>query len=170
MENATKALMIAAGVLVGMLIISLGLYLYFSLSDYVSETQEEIKLNEITSFNTQFLNYNNVELNNNGIEMPETRFKVTIQDIITVANIAYENNQKYNLSVENANENTLYVTVNAILYREDGTTSRVTHLEKDVKEKASDWLSYDKGYQYRCSASNIKISQVTGRVYEINFK
>ena len=42
MENATKALMIASGVLIGVMIISLGISLYASLSGYVESSQEDM--------------------------------------------------------------------------------------------------------------------------------
>ena len=57
MENATKALLIAAGVLIGMIILSMGVYLFSGISSYMSETQEIIENNAINKFNTQFFNY-----------------------------------------------------------------------------------------------------------------
>ena len=42
MENATKALLMAAGVLIGIVILSLGVYLYGTIGNYVQMSQEEI--------------------------------------------------------------------------------------------------------------------------------
>ena len=55
MENATKALLIAAAVLVAILIISLGLVVY----NMASETIGSVNFSgqEITAFNDQFINY-----------------------------------------------------------------------------------------------------------------
>lgn len=164
MENATKALLITAGVLVGVMILSLGTYLYYSLSTYVSESKETINENALTAFNTQFLQYNNAKADTNG--NIKIDFKLRIQDIITVANIAYENNLKYNLKSEDANEKTYYVRVNAKI---NGIT-QVNNLEQMVNTKASEWLSNDNGYEYTCINTDIKLSTETGRVYEINFK
>lgn len=57
MENATRALLMAAGVLVGMLIISLAVYLYYSLGGYVADRQEVIDANATAKFNEKFLKY-----------------------------------------------------------------------------------------------------------------
>ena len=46
MENATKALLIAAGVLIGIMVISLGVSLYVSLGSYVDSTKEQLELNQ----------------------------------------------------------------------------------------------------------------------------
>ena len=94
MENATKALLIAAGVLIGMLILSLGVYLYYSIGVYVERAQEQIAIQELDKFNTQFYNYQAVE---NEI--------FSFQDVITAANLAYENNKKYDFPVAKFNSN-----------------------------------------------------------------
>ena len=56
MENATKALLIAAAVLVAILIISLGLVVY----NMASETIDSVNFSgqEVTAFNDQFTHYN----------------------------------------------------------------------------------------------------------------
>ena len=131
MENATKALIMAAGVLVGMMIISLGVYLYFSLSDYVTITQESIENNALAKFNSQFTKY----INYNG---SAKLFDVTIQDIVTVANIAYENNRDYNLDATAKNNiNTLYVNVNvegvsSFYHNANGTAVTGVDLEQKI--------------------------------------
>ena len=55
MENATKALLIAAAVLVAILIISLGLVVY----NQASETVQSVNMSgqEVQAFNDQFLKY-----------------------------------------------------------------------------------------------------------------
>ena len=40
MENATKALLMATGVLIGIVILALGVYLYLSIGGYVKTSQE----------------------------------------------------------------------------------------------------------------------------------
>ena len=80
MENATKALLMAAGVLIGIVILSLGVYLYGTIGNYVQMSQEEMNNQALIKFNTQFYNYTAIE-----------NQQYTFQDIITIANIAYEN-------------------------------------------------------------------------------
>lgn len=153
MENATNALLIAAGVLIGLMILSLGVSLYSSLSSYVEGVQEEVSSNEIQRFNEQFIKYINYN-DETGIK----DFTLTIQDLVTVANIAYENNIKYNL--EDASDSNYYVKINI-----PGKPS----LEKTINSESADILLQGLGKEYKCSYSNIKISAKTGRVYEVNF-
>ena len=154
MENAAKALMIAAGVLIGIMILSLGVYLFYALSQYTTGAQEQMEMNAVSKFNTQFTKY---------LDNPS----LTIQDVITAANLAYQNNTDNGLDISDAGGATYYVTVNAYLEAEGRT---IQHLEKDIMEKRSEWLSGDEGYQYNCTSTDIKTSSETGRVYEINFR
>ena len=43
MENAVKALLIAAGVLIGVMVLSLGVALFSSLSEFSVNTQKQIE-------------------------------------------------------------------------------------------------------------------------------
>ena len=170
MENATKALLIAAGVLIGIMVISLGVSLYVSLGSYVDSTKEQLELNEISKFNTQFLKYNNTILDESGSEVPS--FTLRIQDVVTAANIAYENNKNLGDINGEANENNLYVAVNV---KYNGS-QQLNNIQRTINSQdtnvwnSSKLLSSDSGHQYTCYTANIKISNKTGRVYEINFE
>ena len=144
MENATKAMLMAAGVLIGLMVISLGISLYVSLSDYVESTQNEIAMTEIKEFNKQFTQYINYNAMSNTVE-----YALTIQDIVTAANMAYENNLKTDY----------YVTVKL-----DGVV-----LEKTITSETSKLLQNGLGKEYKCDSTDIKISEKTGRVCEIKF-
>lgn len=185
MENATKALFIAVGVLVGIMILSLGVALYYSLQGYITDTQDNMEQNADNQFNAQFLKYINMQPDSSGTvnyagQMYRIDFKLRIQDIITAANIAYQNNIEHNRDMATMsdadygaliNENNLYVTVNATLYDETGASITKTHLEKNIDEEASELLStYTLNYQYKCYSADVLISQVTGRVYQITFR
>lgn len=144
MENAVKALLVAAGVLIGIMILTLGVSLYTSLSGYIESTQNEIIANETLKFNNQFTKFINYNEDADIVE-----FTLTIQDIVTVANTAYENNKQGND----------YVAVKL-----DGVV-----LEKNITSNSAEILSNALGQEYKCSSTDIKISQITGRVYEVNF-
>lgn len=81
MENASKALLMAAGVLIGVLILSLAVFLFINFGQQAEQIHGEITANQLTQFNAQFNLY-------------EGRSDVTIYQIVTIANLAYENNQK----------------------------------------------------------------------------
>ena len=144
MENAVQALLIAAGVLIGIVILSLGVSLYTSLNGFVESTEQEITSKEIQKFNEQFVRYINI----NGI---------TIQDVVTAANSALENNRNYDLT-EQTNNN-FYVTVKL-----NGTA-----LEGNIDTGAAELLQKNLEKQYICSADDVKINSTTGRVCEVNF-
>ena len=77
MENASKALLMAAGVLMGIMILSLAIYLFASLASYAEGVEESNRENQTAQFNSQFLSYN----------------EMTLYDVITVANLARNYNE-----------------------------------------------------------------------------
>ena len=176
MENATRALFLAAGVLIGILILTLGVYLYNSLSSYKDDVDKQMEANALNQFNTQFMQYVNVE-QDGGPQL----FKITMQDIVTVASLAYENNQQYGLTYADAGESSYYVKVNIENYKyKEGNTEKSKKIE-GVEQYINNFtdsnaynsaklLSGDDGYTYICSIDNIKISNTTRRVYEITFE
>lgn len=154
MENATKALLIAAGVLIGLMILSVGITLYTSLGNFVDNYQKEADEIALHKFNEQFTRYINCEDNTK-----EPEFILTIQDIVTAANNARENNQKYQL--EEPTDYNYYVTVNM---------TGNANLEKTINlEEAARILRNNMDKRYRCTINNVKINENTGRVCEISF-
>lgn len=153
MENAANALLIAAGVLIGLMIISLGITLFSSLSNYTDNTQKKIEENAIQKFNEQFIRFINCEKDSSTLE-----FTLTIQDIVTAANTAYESNLSY--GVEEANDNNYYVTINM---------TGKANLEKNINTKTTDLLQNNIDKEYRCTIEDVKINTNTGRVCEVNF-
>ncbi len=82
MENASKALLMAAGVLMGMMILSLAVYLFVSFGGTSGQIHENIERNQLSQFNSQFTSY-------------EGKENVTIHNIVSMANLATQNNQNY---------------------------------------------------------------------------
>ena len=82
MENASKALIMAGGVLIGILIISLAVYLFTDFGSTSAQINAQNSQKQITEFNSKFTAY---EGNDN----------ITIYDIITLAGYAKENNEYY---------------------------------------------------------------------------
>lgn len=153
MENAVKALMIAAGVLIGIMIVSLGISLYASLGQYVETAEEELNSKETQKFNEQFLKYINCETASGDIE-----FELTIQDIVTAANTAFENNRKYNLT--GPDTNTYYVTITL-----DGM-----RLENTINTISAELLKNGLGQRYTCRRIDVEVNEFTGRINQVNFR
>lgn len=147
MENATKALIISGGVLVGIIILSLGTYLFFTMGSYMSDTQSDISENVVAQFNNEFLKYNG-------------RKDLGIQDVITVKNFALENNKEdssYDIT-KRAEENNGYIDV----YYGKNVNSKTLAFTKDNNELLKTQI--DK--KFTCT---VEINDQTGRVYKIFF-
>jgi hypothetical protein len=78
MENASKALLIAGGVLLMILVLSVANYIFREISANASDIYSDLEESEITEFNQKFLNY-------------EGRTDLNIQDVVTIINIAKDN-------------------------------------------------------------------------------
>lgn len=82
MENAAKALIMAGGVLIGILILSLAVFLFADFGATSAEIQGQVDANRLVKFNAQYTVY-------------VSRTDTTIYDIISIANKAKENNEYY---------------------------------------------------------------------------
>lgn len=80
MENAANALIIAGGVLIGVLILSLAVYLFASFGEDAENIHSLIETNQLQQYNAQF----NVYVG---------RKDITIYDIVSLANLAKEINE-----------------------------------------------------------------------------
>lgn len=65
MENATKALLISAAILIAILIISLIMIVYNEISDYYAAGHEEKEIQQLKEFNEIFNNYNRENIRGN---------------------------------------------------------------------------------------------------------
>ena len=57
MENASKALIIAGAILLSILIIAIGMYIYTSSQSTISDSMAQMSTQEIEAFNSQFTTY-----------------------------------------------------------------------------------------------------------------
>lgn len=94
MENASKALMIAGGVLIALIIITMFILMFSRLSNIQEEQEEQTKIEQIVAFNEQFEAYNKKVLYGT--------------DVITVMNKAIQNN--INMNATNI-ENRRYINI-----------------------------------------------------------
>ena len=106
MENASRALIMAAGVLVGVLLLSLAVYLFTIFGNFGSEMTTQMNEKNLSEFNAQFTKYESYQ-DENGKWQNTCR----AQDVVTIANLAKENNNKYEYTVSDANTGYYYVKV-----------------------------------------------------------
>lgn len=106
MENASRALIMAAGVLVGVLLLSLAVYLFTIFGNFGSEMTTQMNEKNLSEFNAQFTKYESYQ-DENGKWQNLCR----AQDVVTIANLAKENNDQYNYTVNDMNTGYYYVRV-----------------------------------------------------------
>lgn len=161
MENASKALLMAAGVLIGILILSLAVFLFANFGAASAEAHKQNEENQIEQFNVQFTAY-------------QGRTDITIHDIVTVANLAKSTNQAFGLTEQT--ENNYYITVSA--RTTSGNKSKMeTFSSKELDNLVKSDLnlvdrddgngnSYKGLPTYSC---NVTINSNTRRVSAVNF-
>ncbi len=82
MENASKALIMAGGILIALIVITIGVYLFASFGGTGKEIQQKIDSRILAEFNNNFLQYENDK-------------EITIHDIVSLANFAKKNNKDF---------------------------------------------------------------------------
>lgn len=82
MENASKALIIAGGVFIAIVILVIGVELFVGYRKVAENYDYTMTLSEIAKINKEFTKY-------------EGRTNITIQEIVTAARIAQNYNEKY---------------------------------------------------------------------------
>lgn len=87
MENASKALLIAGGVLIAILLLTLFSYLFTQMASSTSSIYNSMSKHEIDEFNQQFLNY-------------EGKKELTAQDVETLINLAEDARKNKKIDVQ----------------------------------------------------------------------
>lgn len=156
MENASKALVIAGSILIAMLILGIGVYLFAQYSEIGTEYERTLATNQTMSFNEKFYNFQN-------------RTDITAQEIVTLAHFAINYNNP---------DNPPTVPVEIIVVGSSGVSG---HLEIHGSDKLIEFLENNstemiigggiKVSTFTCT--NIKIDDTandTGRVIQIEFR
>ena len=176
MENASKALIMAGSILVGVLILSLAAYLFMTFAGYSQRQAEAIIQKQQDQFNQQFLKYDGTET----VRKPGTDdyiirpVLVTAHDIISLANLAQQNNQTQELTdyiPKNTSQDEYQQYISVQVAEEAENLEKWSKQDKnDFVEKGTDIVAYyGKHYPryYECTA--VKLSSQTGYVYRIEF-
>lgn len=158
MENAARALTMAAGVLIGIMIISIAVYLFTSLGNTSSEIYSKVEQTKIDKFNSQFLKYYGLGT-------------CTAHDIVSIANLAKNSNEYYEL--EEGSEYNYYVNVSVY-----NVSEKIEHFEKLDDAKYTEFIQNNSTVEEKgkikeikyFTCTNISQSNITGRVYQITFK
>lgn len=163
MENAARALTMAAGVLIGIMIISIAVYLFMSLGNTSSEMYSKVEQTKIDKFNNQFLKY-------------QGSTTCTAHDIVSIANLAKNSNAYYEL--EEGSGLNYYVNVRVEDYIDkNGSENTSSNFEKLDDDKYTEFIQNNSTVKDEGKIKKIKYftctkisqSNITGRVYQISF-
>ena len=160
MENASNALLMAGAVLIGVLILSAGVYLFTQFSSTSHQISEQLTASQISQFNSQFTKY-------------EGREDVTAHTIVSICNLAKQNNEQY-YGRRGSSSDPYYIQV--ILNGAGKYSSGSEGLEKKyddtffqdfMKDNAIEELSC---YKVTFTCTEVKINETTKLVNKITFR
>lgn len=148
MENASKALIMAGGILIGVLILTLAAYLFLSFGAKSQEIHSRIDETQLNQYNAQYNIYAN-------------RTDVTIYDIISLANLA-EENKKNNITYSN------YTTdYEVIVILIDGGNVDLSNTNEVIKKYSEVNTNGELKYRFKCNKIEY---HPNGRISKIMFQ
>lgn len=165
MENASRALIMAASVLLGVMILTVAVALFRSFGNSGAQIIEEIEKNQIIEFNSQFLKYANQD-------------ELTAHDVVSIANLAH----KTNLEEEVDKGNILYIQVlanNFLPSNKNIEKCSEDELKKLLKQQINEYVKVDKedgsgdfDYKpkYYYKLINIEVNNTSGKINLIELK
>ncbi len=187
MENASKALIMAASILIGVMILSIAVTLFRTFSDFGHETHEKVEAEKLAQWNSTYLKYYGTISEERDKKTVTFPIAATAHDIITLANHARENNKKYELTMpmdsKKKDETSYYVQICIKNNNKYKHLEYMAEKEEDDKRAKNEFLgensittdessiNYNKVKYFKCSCSieNI-ISTTTGRVTYMEFE
>lgn len=182
MENASKALIMAAGVLLGVMIISFAVYLFSTFGSYSNDVYMQMEATRMEAFNSQFTKFYGTEQRENPYDTNSDKYYngpilCTVQDVVTIAKLAKDSNAKYGVyeddtNYTSTNENDMYITVNLLSEMKKGknienwTGNQFTDLIKN--NTFVDGSTSNIKYYYVTSIKYMNVTDDLQRVREIN--
>ncbi|MCI9274974.1 MAG: hypothetical protein HFJ24_02875 [Clostridia bacterium] len=129
MENATKAIIMAGGILIAIIIISIFYFVFNQTGDLVGEATTDTQQKELEDFNKSFEAYNKKIMYGT--------------DIISVLNKAIDNNRRYEVEFgEYSNDleyMDYYIDVEFTVYRRNDSNQKIGKNTKDTYSLSSNY-------------------------------
>ena len=149
MENASKALIMASGILIGVLIISLAVYLFADFGATSAEITRQVEEQKIVQFNSRFTSYLNKEL--------------TIYDIITILGYVQENNTYYADSL--SDQITVFIELNNITNNNETSKKElITNDQLRINSSGGELPKYelrDENIRYNANTNKVNYMKFT---------
>lgn len=152
MENTSKALIIAAEILIGVLLLTLMVFTFRALDNFSDAVDSNIETKNIGEFNARFEKYRG-------------KNDLTAQDVITIGNLA----KQYNIEVQ---EEQLLVNVTVL-----GVESKYAKPHKLTDELAYEFIkkysneaNTNQIIRFECKKENMEYNKTTGKINQIVLK
>lgn len=161
MENASKALIMSASILIGVIILSIAVYLFTAFGGSSKEIQQQVDSRVIAEFNNNFLKYQGSEV-------------CTIHDVVNIAKFAKKTNEQMGYEISDYQE-PFYIQVILIGNGRKELTQFteeqfVKLLNEDSVEKDTNGNLVGKLQYYKCEEVKFDNPEQTNRVSKIIFK
>lgn len=145
MENASKALLMAAGVLIGVLVLALIIYLFTYFGAEAQKFSEIINQNQLTKYNAQYTVY-------------DGRKDLSVYDVVSIINTAYENNEKHR-------DDSTYETEYQVKVMLDGEDKANVDIQvQDLSQKITNLIEGNYETKYKCK---VLFYDENGKVKEV---
>lgn len=137
MENASKALIMAGSVLIGVLILTLFVYLFRTMGEYAASAERDRAQTQIEMFNANFTKFVGETVYEDEFGNEETVAKTcTMHDVVTVANFAKQTNQALGYETEqDYSDGSSYIQVEFFV-----SGHRREHLESTIEDEYKELL------------------------------
>lgn len=142
MENASKALIISAEILLGVLLLTIMVYAFHLMGSFSDTVDKNIETKNVAEFNTKFEKFQNKNL--------------TAQDIVTIINLAKQHNEKMDTEA-----------VSIILNGKKLSLDKYTEKELNAQIKENS-LDKDEIQYFTCTGMNY--NKETGKIDQIVLK
>lgn len=180
MENASKALLMAAEVLIGILILTLAIYLINVFGDSAKQQEDAIYAKNLTEFNARFLKFEtpkvttmkNLIKNEENETTPIQDDYITGADVVTLINLVQQSNVTYASkaygSIDEQSQYFISIYVDYWHNRNGKSEQQIEEKIKEILEDSTTKVNGEEIYQrYFCQVS---LSENTGRVNKIIIK
>ena len=151
MENATKAFIIAGGMLIAMLIVGLLVWGYNNISSFQRTNVETEALEQIAEFNSRFEAYN--------------RGSVRGYQMISLANLVYDTNSRF---TEADGYNPVTVTVDGLSSADATNEDLVTYIQTNYDRMNSNQKNALKELVFECTG--VEYDTQNSRVLHMTFR
>lgn len=134
MENASKALIMAGGVLVGLLVITIGVMLYINFSNSSKSMTSNWDTAELTKYNSSFLVY-------------VSRTDISAQELMSLVSLSQQREGNIKIIINNVdatnwntNDINMFLNANILTHEKDASGNIV---KKNTYKYVSDSIKYD---------------------------